>query len=222
MKSQKKIHVENITEESIDEFIKNEFNNKISIKITNLLCYLSNYITLVPTLMYNTIWFFKFKYVIENIGGEIMPLDLENNIQGCTDLYHWVNYCITMTLFSFFKGLFLLGLSKLCCGEENDCNICCLIFKGITSLVPSIIIVIEIPDLIKKYKAISIINSSMNLKSKCDDLAVNLYAYYNWEYAYMLIITIIFCSIPAGAILMCIKEIWKSRGYNEDKNDKFK
>jgi hypothetical protein len=205
-----------IDEETIDDLINSEYNQKPSKRITDLICSLLNYFSLIPTLIYNIAWFFAFKRVLENMGGDLLPIDLDKDIQGCTEMYDWANFCITWITISFFKAVFLLTIVRSCCGAENDCNICCLLIKCVSSLIPSIIFVIRIPDIVNNYKAFNV-NMNMNLKMKdmCDELSNSIYLYYNWEYAYILFIMFIFCFIPTGVILMCLKELWKSRAYSK-------
>ncbi len=200
---------------SNDAILRDLNREKPCKRITDILCYLSNYISLVPTLIYNVIWFFTFRDVILSVGGEILFSEIETNIKGCADLYNWANYSMTWTTISFYKALFLLAIVKICCGSENDCNIFCLLIKSITSLIPTIIFVLNVPDIVKLYRSYNMNNIS-ELKDKCDILADTIQRYYRYEYLYMLSILLAFSLIPIGAMLMCLKEVWKTRGYKYD------
>lgn len=207
-------------EEIINEYLKAESANYNSKKkFTDLLCSLVNYFSLVPTLAYNTIWFFVFKRVLEKFG-EALPHNIDTEIQGCSDIYNWLNYALSWNIICFSKALILLSCVKFCCGGENDCNMCCLLIKSLTSLIPSMMFVIKIPEIVSNYKTYTInLSSSINqtIQINCDNLANELNLFYRWEYAYILFLVSLFCLIPFGAVLMCLKEFWKSRGYNKEK-----
>jgi hypothetical protein len=205
-------------EEVINKLLENEMNQRRKTKFTDFLCSLINYVSLIPTLIYSAVWYFYLKSVLENFINE--DALLQGQVQGCLELYQWVNYCLTWTMISFFKAVFLLTCVKLCCGGENDCNLCCLLIKSISSLIPSIIFVLKLPDTINNYNVYNtnVIELKDNnlLKIGCDNMASTLSLYYKWEYSYVLFVLLLFCLIPAGAMAMCFKEIWKSRGYNKE------
>ena len=201
----------------INELLKKETNRKKT-KFTDVLCSLLNYFSLIPTLIYSAIWFVYLKSTLDLF---IHDEALIGNIQGCMELYHWVNYALSWTIISFLKAVFLLTCIKFCCGGENDCNICCLVLKCTSTVIPSIIFVLHIPDYVNKYKnynsnILNLTKVDESLKHGCDNMANVLSLYYKWEFSYMIFVLFTFCVIPAGALCMCFKEIWKSRGYNKE------
>ncbi len=205
-------------EEVINELLKDENTPRRKTKIADLILSLINYISLIPTLVYSAIWYYYLKTSLEYFVNE--DALLEGQIQGCVELYHWVNYCLTWSMISFLKATFLLACVKLCFGGENDCNMCCLIIKSISTVIPSIIFVLKLPDTVNNYKIYNtnVMDFKENdmLKVGCDNMANTLSLYYKWEYSYVLSVLFLFCFVPAGAICMCLKEVWKSRGYNKE------
>jgi hypothetical protein len=187
-------------------------------KITDYLCSMLNYFSLIPTLTYNLVWYFHFRNVLE----EFYKLNIFHSdqivIKGCKSIYDWGNIIVLCTIISFIKGLLFLLCSKLICGDENDCNVLCLIIKSLTSFIPGIVFIYILPDIFYNYSFVENKNElSSNdyiiIKSLCDKTAKAIYKYYKWEYFYVIFIVFIFCFIPFVAGLMCLKEIWKSRGY---------
>ncbi len=211
-------------EDIIDELINNEKTIKSRKKISDIICSNLNYFSLVPSLIYNATWIFVIKSALEKMGSE--EPSLEKAIEGCSEIYNWAHYTLTWTIISFLKALFLLFCVKMCIGEGDDCNIICLAIKIITSVVPSLIFVFKLPLYVNNYNLfnknsidLEVAGGNMSqmdgLKFSCDQLANNLNIFYRWEYAYVIFILFIFCGIPAGAICMCLKEAWKSRGYTK-------
>lgn len=206
-----------IDDEIINEFLSKEMKTKK--KFTDLICSLVNYFSLIPTLIYNAIWFFYFKSLLESIGGDNMPPALEREVQGCEELYHWINYSLTWVIVCFSKGLFFLICVRICCGADNDCNMFCLLIKTLTSLIPCIFFIVKIPDHVNNYKSLNL-NLTQGAEVEayrriCNNMADELDLFYKWEYAYMMLTISLFCFVPAGAVLMCLKEYLKSRGKQE-------
>lgn len=199
-----KLNQNTTDEDIIDEFLENESHKK---KI-DFRCDLINYFSLFPTLIYNVYFFLHLKNILENIQ--------ESEIDTCSDLFHWTNYTLTWCIFSFLKALFFLFVVKLCIGNENDCNIFCLLLKILTSLVPSIVFILNIPDYTNKFQNSKIENLS-NAEQHCLNMTVALNYFYKWEYAYILFILFIVLSIPCSTFIMGLKEYIKSRGYSKAK-----
>jgi hypothetical protein len=188
-------------------------------KVTDYLCSIITYFSLIPTIIYNLVWFFTFRNILENFE-KLKFSHNQSEIRGCTAIYNWGNNLILWTIISFFKAIFLLLGSKLCCGDENDCNMLCIIIKSLTSFIPGIIFIYILPDVVHNYSFythnhISVSGEFSKMQSICDELATAIYKYYTWEYSYVILILLIFCFIPFAAGCMCVKEIWKSRGYSK-------
>jgi hypothetical protein len=213
MKLQKRSSYEK-DEDLINDLVNKELNLKKS-KMTDVICSMLNYISMIPTLVYNAIWFILLKSTLNQILNE----NVLNNVQGCDILYYWSYYAWIWTAINFIKATVLLLCAKFCCGGENDCSLCCVFVKSITTVIPSIVFVLKIPDFVKNYllfnsNVTNISKIDLSLKTSCDNIANVLNIYYKWEYAYIIFVIFMFCLIPfGGAFLMCCKEMWKSRGY---------
>jgi hypothetical protein len=198
MKKSQSFHYGN-EDDLLNEIIKNERK----VKVTDIICSLINYFSLIPSIIYNTAWFFYLKSILEEMN--------ENDISVCNAIFNWTNYATSLCIFPTIKALILLFCIKICVGEENDCNIFCFIVKMLTSFVPSILFVILIPNNINNYR---IHLGDIEVK-ECDKMSRTLNTFYKLEYAYMITILVLFCLIPFGAIATGFKEYWKSRGYNK-------
>src|SRR3954462_4281033 len=107
--------------QSNEELNFDELINSNKTKTTDLICDLLNYLSLIPTLVYNTAWFFYIRSLLENAKDE--------EVTHCPQLYNWINYADIWVIISNLKALFFLGCIRLCCGNENDTNILCLLIK---------------------------------------------------------------------------------------------
>jgi hypothetical protein len=181
-----------------DELIYQSLNSSKTNK-TDLLFQIINYISLIPTLVYNTIWYMYLSNLLKEIN--------DNHVNECYDIHRWSNYILTWLIVSVLKGLFFLSFVRICFGSENDCNIFCLILKGLSGLVGSIVFVINIPDYI---------TNTYNPDTACYNLEKSLNLFYKCEYSYILFVLALFCLIPFGACLMGLKEYIKSRRYKSD------
>jgi hypothetical protein len=180
-----------------DELIYESLNNGKKNK-TDLVCQIINYISLIPTIVYNSIWYI----VMSNILKETN----ESETNQCYDLNRWVNYCFTWMIVSVMKALFFLCFVRICFGSENDCNIFCLILKALSGIIGSIVFVLNIPDYL---------TNTHNTNTTCYKLEKSLSLFHKCEYTYILFVLSLFCLIPLGASLMGMKEYLKSRRYKE-------
>ena len=180
-----------------DELLNSLHSNRA--KKTDILCEFINIFSLIPTLAYNIFWFFYFRSLLENTP--------DTEIASCSDINRWVNYSVTWVIISTIKALFFLCCVKICFGSENDCNICCLIMKALTSLIVSILFILNIPDYL---------DSSYKPDTTCFNQYKALSLFYKCEYVYILFILSLFCLIPFGAFIMGLKEYIKSRSYKLD------
>jgi hypothetical protein len=190
-------------EEYLDNLLKETPKKR---KATDIICSLINYFSLIPTLIYNVIWYFYLKNILESV--------YEIDLTSCSEIYNWNNYALAWTIVSSIKAFVFLFCSKACFGNENDCNICCLIMKTFTSLLASIIFVIKIPD--NFIKAYQIQSDNSDEMKKCEELNNSIRLFYKCEYAYILFILFLFCCIPLGGIAAGLKEYYKSRGYKSE------
>ena len=207
-------------EDAINELLRQDSFNRKKTKFTDFVFGSLIYIILIPTLIYNAVWYFNLKNSLLSVNNEDLYL-YENRVQGCTDIFNWVNYSLTWVLICFFKAIFLLFAYFFCCSGENDCTMVCVVFKSLTSLLPSLFYILKIPDYVKNYhvyssNAINLAEVDKSLQSACDLMASTLLTYYKWEYSYMIFVIFVFCFIPAGAICMCIKEFWKGLNYTKE------
>lgn len=178
--------------EDIDEYLKNTYQSKRKI-VSDKLFGMLNYISLIPTLVYNIGWLYLFKNHLLIFG--------EEDSSACPEIFNWVNYIVTWLIINALKALFLLFCVQACVGDEFECKVICVIVKMLTSLIPAIIFVIKLPDYLYG-----------DFKNKhCHQLVNDLHTFYKWEYAYVLFILCLFCLVPFGAIGMGIKEYLKSR-----------
>ncbi len=206
-------------EDAINEILRKDSFTRKKTKFTDFIFSSLIYIVLIPTLIYNVVWYFYLKNSLLFLNNE--EALGESNIQGCSDVYHWVNYSLTWTLVCFLKALFLLLCYSVCCGGENDCTIVCVIFKSLTSLIPSLFYIVKIPEYVNNYKvytanAIKLTGENEFVKAGCDNMADTLISYYRWEYAYLIFALSMFCFVPLGAVFMCLKECWKGRNYAKE------
>jgi hypothetical protein len=185
--------------QSTDNLNIDELLNSNKAKATDIICGLLNYFSLIPTLVYNTAWFFYIKGLLENANDE--------QVAQCPHLYNWINYADTWVIISNIKALLLLGCTRICCGNENDINMLCLLVKSLTSLFVSFIFVINIP---------THLYDSPDDDSVCSRIEIALGLFYKFEYTYVLSILLLFCLIPIGGCLVGLKEYIKSRSYKED------
>lgn len=203
---------------SYSGYLTDEYRPNIKlndVKLTDYICSILNYLSLIPTVIYNLIWFFYFRDILENLDN----LNLQNegiDLTGCDAIYKMANNIIFWTIVSFLKGVILLLCSKVLCGNENDCNILCLIIKILTSFIPAVIFTYILPGLLSNYSFIETNHSDMFIKGKflCENLAQTIHKFYTWELRYVIAILFCVCFIFFAAGCMCLKEIWRSRGYN--------
>jgi|LauGreDrversion4_2_1035121.scaffolds.fasta_scaffold350964_1 hypothetical protein len=206
-------------EDAISQTLQQESALRNKTKFTDWLFSSLIYIILIPTLIYNAVWYFNLKSSLLLLTNE--DWINENRIQGCGDVFNWVNYSLTWVIICFFKALFLLLCYSVCCSGENDCTMVCVMFKSLTSLLPSLIYIVKIPEYVKNYQvysinAINLTGVDETLRASCDLMASTLFSYYRWEYSYMIFLLGVFCFILAVAACMCLKELWKGLNYHKE------
>lgn len=182
---------------SIEEF---EYNPKTpkdkKHKISDICFNLITYISLIPTVTYNILWIYF-------IGSALIHIQ-EENIQTCKEIVIWTKYAFIWSIIATIKACFFLCFVQYCCGNENDCSFFCLLVKSITSFIPSLIFLFKMPYTL---------NPSKLSTSECEHISLLNYYYINFEYSYVIFFLSIICLIPLGAILVGLKEAWRSRKY---------
>jgi hypothetical protein len=184
----------NSDELDINELLKTEKR-----KTTDILCELLNYFSLVPTLAYNAYWYIYFKNILEKAT--------DADLTHCHSINKWINYADVWVILSCIKAMFFLGCVRLCCGNENDTNMLCLLIKSLSSLFASFIFVIYIPGQL---------HHTYEEETVCFNMEKALDMFYRCEYTYVLFVLLLFCLIPVGGCLVGLKEYIKSRSYKGD------
>ena len=103
--------------------------------ISDRICGLINYITLVPTLIYNLVWIYLLTSELNSSFKDESKTNHEDNI--CNSLQNNLVSIYTWCFISIFKSFFFLCCSNFICGGENECNVFCLVIKTMFSFFPS-------------------------------------------------------------------------------------
>lgn len=186
-----------ISDIDIEEFLKPKTSK------TDKLCSIINYVSLVPTLIYNTYWIYvlisdtRLGHIIDNIN---------QSDEICVNLSSSMSIILTWVIISTIKAFTFLLLSKLVCGSENDCNVLCVVIKGITSFIPSVYFYY-------KFSYLSDITQIIS-DSPCELLYSYVNLFFSFEKAYIYFFLFLLFLVPFGAILTIFKELWKGRKYH--------
>lgn len=184
-------------------------------KISDLLCGMMDYSYLISSVSYNLFWLYYFNSLSENVN-----VVHHSSHSNCIDATNWIQYIRTWSAFCLVKSFLMITLTKICCSNENDITMLCLLIKIMTSFIPSLILILAIPDEITHYisNGRNIVIVENKEREQCNDLITALNLYEKVESWYILMILSMFCFIPLGAICMALKEMWKSRKYiNKEK-----
>ena len=165
-------------------------------KICDNCCSIINYISLIPTLVYNA---FSIYYIISFLGL------FEND---CNYFQRVTSSILNWNIISLAKAMIFLLCSKVICGAENDCNILCLVIKIFTSYVPSIFFLLYLYE--------DSTESNILEKEKCKIYDNFIVFTLQVEKAYFYFITCLIAMIPVGSLIMVCKELWKSRKYHSN------
>lgn len=170
---------------------------------TDKFCSIINYISLIPTLVYNTYWIYV---LITDTRLGIIIDGINQHDEVCMNLSSSMSTILSWVIISTIKALTFLLLSKLICGSENDCNVLCVIIKGITSFIPAVYFYYKLSYL---SDIAGIINDS-----QCELLYSYVKLFFSFEKAYIYFFLFLLFLIPFGAILTILKELWKGRKYH--------
>jgi hypothetical protein len=175
-------------------------------KFTDKICGIINFISLIPTVVYNICWLFVLKNIFENEEGFLESIKFSDE---CSKLYWSLNTAFFWVVISLLKSIFFLLCARMICGGEIDCSMLCLLFKAITSYFPSIYFTYAFEYTLEISKdAASLFNNQ-----KCEVLLDYSQWFYTTERAYFLFFSILIGLIPIGSVLLGLKELWKSKGY---------
>ena len=173
-------------------------------KITDFVCSMIEYITFIPTLVYNIFFLIYFTNIV-NYN--------QNLSTGCSFLIKWKGYIITICKLNLTKAFLFLCTSKLCCGNENDLNVFCVVLKALTSFIPSLIFIFKLKDVIEDFDRSKGQIYHMDTMQSCTALWEGEIIFKKYEELYCWFIIGITCLIIIGTVLAALKEVWKSRGY---------
>lgn len=166
---------------------------------TDRICGIINYISLVPTIVYNSFWI----YYIFSQGDKVFSTP---TTEDCQLLFNSISSISTWCFLALIKAMFFLFCSKMICGSENDCNVLCLLIKALTSYFPAIYFSYTL-DYATFLTPLQI--------EKCDASWNSVLQFVKFERIYIYFFTSLLALIPIGSILMALKELWKSRKYHE-------
>ncbi len=178
---------------SIDDDLKDALEPKK--RFSDFFCAIINYVSLVPTVIVNTIYIYY-------ISKELTSREIASS-SPCFNVNNSILSILNWNVIALVKALCFLFLRKFCCGNENDCNIFCLFFKVITSYIPCLYFIYE-------FEYIEVI-SDIQCKKEIDFV----FMFYKLEKIYFYFISLIFALIPVGVFGMVMKELWKSRKYQD-------
>ena len=172
--------------------------------ISDRICGLINYITLVPTLIYNLVWIYLLTSELNSSFKEESSINQEDN--NCnllkTNLLSIYSWCFV----SIIKSFFFLCCANFVCGGENECNVFCLVIKAIFSFFPSVYFM---------YHLDYTNNINIMQVEKCHNMWNYVNTFFKMERGYVYVFVTLLVLIPIGTILVACKELWKSRKYHE-------
>lgn len=191
-----------LVEPDIEEILNPKVNT------TDRICGIINFISLVPTVIYNIAWLFLLKNSFNGTDNQAFLEQIKLSTE-CSSLFNDLNTAFVWVIISLSKSVFFLLCAKMFCGNENDCNILCLILKAVTSYFPSMYFYFKLDYAVKIPDGYL----SQIGNGKCENLLYYTKYYYATERGYFIFFSILLLSIPFGSILMAFKELWKSQGY---------
>lgn len=172
-------------------------------KLTDKFCNLLNYISLLLSFVYNIYFFSLLKNDLLTIPEyEGVKNNHYSNI--CNEMSMIAGYIISWNIISISKAFILLFLCRACFGDDNDCNWFCLLVKALSSFIPSIIFCLKLRKFVD-------FNDNNDVNQYCHNLNLHINKFFDWELYYIMGIISCICLIPAGALLVGMKEFYKSR-----------
>jgi len=184
---------------SFQNFNLEEINQKGKTKafITEKILSFGVYIHVIISFVYNAIFIF---FINNNLNLIALNEQVE---QECEILVSWAQTILVWTTICIIKTFLFI-----CClrcndteSDSNDCSIICLFIKSITSYIPAIIF---------NYKLGSLVDKVYN-NEYCVSIDYLIKMFKSFEYYYVVSFSTFLCGIPSLAILMSLKELWKSR-----------
>lgn len=154
------------------------------------------YLNLIPSFFYNILFI---AFIRKNTQSATA-----NDLLECQELYSWAKTVLMWTSFYLIQSILFC-----CClkcnnhedtNESNDCRMICLFLKSIFSYIPAIIFNNKIGALVEKVYS----------NESCKVMESLLQNFKLFEYYYVVSFTTFLCSIPCLAILMALKELYKS------------
>lgn len=173
---------------------------------TDKLCGLINYITLIPTLIYNIVWIYMLTSELNNSFNEE---SINNNNSGnniCSSMQTSLISIYSWCTISIVKSVSLLCCANFICGGENECNVICLVVKFFFSFIPSVYFVYLL-DYTSNINNLQV--------ESCHNIWNYVHTYYIMERIYVYFFVVLLVMLPVGTILLACKELWKSRKYHE-------
>ena len=169
-------------------------------KFTDKILHFMVYLSLVPSIFYNAIWIYQIIMRLESFTHD-------ENLQ-CPDLYNWANHALVWCAVCGIKAfifLFCLKCNNDESNDSNDCNMICILIKALSSYIPAIVFNFKLGQLLEgEYKSSSCLTM---------EATISLFKY--CEYSYIIFFSTLLCGVPLMGILMCLKELWKSRKYKD-------
>jgi hypothetical protein len=206
---------------SIDEADLREILNPKT-NTTDKICGILNYINLLPTLVYNLTWLFLLKNCFEE-NYEVFLNGVSQNTNDCTKLHNSLNTVFIWAIINISKAIFFIVCSNIFCDSKvNDCNILCLVFKVLSTYIPSLYLLssFEYSTELDQNTLLASISQDEN-KALCGNLLYYTQKFYYYERSYVILVSSLLIMIPVGSILMALKELWKSKNYVKfDENEK--
>lgn len=199
---------------SLNEVDMNQILNP-KINTTDKICSIINWLTLLPTIIYNIVWLYLLKNAFEDVNITEFEVNSTKSAE-CLNVFNSLNTIFVWVIVSLTKSIIFILFSKFLCSVESDCNILCLFIKGIASYLPSLYFIYSI-DYTMDIDNASV--SSNDNSGCCSNLLYFAQLFYIMERYFVILFTSLLALIPIGSILMLIKELWRSRGYIEDKNN---
>jgi len=189
---------------SFDEISNTKQSKPNKKRLLHMLISNINYFSLVPTFIYNSVFF----YLCIN---EILNRNAYSSNESCMNMENYLYLIIFWNVFSLVKAFIFIIFSNFLCESEYDCNAICLLLKIIASYIPSIYFINSTSNLMSLVES-----QDVTIESSCGSMIRNLLMFYKIEKMYFYFISSIFCLFPIMLVMIICKELWKTRKYQTD------
>lgn len=182
-------------------------------KVTDFFCGIIDYFLGAMTITYNIIWIYLFKHISSSDNYSEFSLNNEKKY-NCETYKKFKEYILFACIFNLTKGFLYFSVSKCCCGISKDLKVFCIIIKGCTGFLVSLIFIFKTPAILKEFNLEQ--NKDVffdSIKNECSDLENYINLFYVWEFVYGVFCIFAFISIFSGVSAVMMKECWKGRGY---------